>query len=539
MKIIKYILILAAGVMSSCELQQMPFDAIGQDEIYSSEVNVEAITKGQYANCKDQVPIRGQIQWWSITQRAMEIFTLQGDDAIYAQTGGASDMYGGDIFNHPLNGQFNQVWYAVSFRNIGVCNTVIANVQPETQRLKELIAENYFLRGMWYLNAMRLWAKPYTLGTDNPGLPLRLEPSTENLPREKVGVVYDQILSDFKTSITDLPPINQVLDHGRASREAAWAYLSRTYVWMTDPDMDSPSDKAFADSAIAYATKVLASPNVALENTAGYFGSTQLRNPITTLPGTPFQHYYAKAKASKETILCIARADIEAKLKQDRGALWIDDGKANGWGQIYATKSYRQMLGEYPNDLRHNFIEPVYQRDANGNVLYNPGGIPVISLYRSNQFTEMYYVNKFSYQSNGLTLNSEVFMRVAEVILNRAEAYAKLADMGLPSADGKNPAAECINDINIIRQRAGLSGTDLYSVGDLKGLASYLDVVLKERKLELAFDFNRSVDLFRNKRSLTETTLNGVTFTIPYTDPRVAYRIPQIEMDLNPLLVQN
>ncbi|MCU0379514.1 MAG: RagB/SusD family nutrient uptake outer membrane protein [Bacteroidales bacterium] len=90
-----------------------------------------------------------------------------------------------------------------------------------------------------------------------------------------------------------------------------------------------------------------------------------------------------------------------------------------------------------------------------------------------------------------------------------------------------------------MRQRAGLSGTDLYSVGNLKGMATYLDVVLKERKLELAFDFNRSVDLFRNKRSLTETTLNGVTFTVPYTDPRVAYRIPQIEMDLNPLLVQN
>ena len=192
-----------------------------------------------------------------------------------------------------------------------------------------------------------------------------------------------------------------------------------------------------------------------------------------------------------------------------------------------------------PNDLRHNFIEPVYVRDANGIVQYDTEGKPIINLYRSNPWAEMYYVNKFSYQGNILTLNSEVYMRAAEVLLNRAEAYAKLADKGLASADGKDPAAECIKDVNTIRTRAGLSGTDLYTVSDLKGLASFLDVVIKERKLELSFDLNRSVDLFRNKRGLTETTINGVTFTVPYTDSRVAYLIPQIEMDLNPLLVQN
>ena len=238
MKTLKYLFFIAIAGLTSCELEQSPFDAIGQDELYNSEVNVEAITKGQYANGKDMITLRGETQWWSRVHRSYEMFTLQGDDAVYGQTGGAQDMYYADVFIQPINGQFNRVWYAISYRNIGVCNTVINKVAPSTPKMKELIAENYFLRGMWYLNAMRLWTKPYTLGTDNLGLPLRLDNSVENMPREKVGVIYKQILSDLKTSIADLPTIDKVADHGRASKEAALAYLSRTYVWMTDPDID-------------------------------------------------------------------------------------------------------------------------------------------------------------------------------------------------------------------------------------------------------------------------------------------------------------
>ncbi len=56
-------------------------------------------------------------------------------------------------------------------------------------------------------------------------------------------------------------------------------------------------------------------------------------------------------------------------------------------------------------------------------------------------------------------------MRIAEVILNRAEAYAKLADAGQPSADGRDPKTAAIEDVNIIRARTGLSGSSLYTLG--------------------------------------------------------------------------
>lgn len=61
------------------------------------------------------------------------------------------------------------------------------------------------------------------------------------------------------------------------------------------------------------------------------------------------------------------------------------------------------------------------------------------------------------------------------------------------------PACLCaLGDVNLIRQRAGLSGSARYMPGDLKGHASVLDVVLEERRLELAFEGQRPLDLFGN-----------------------------------------
>ncbi|WP_220101258.1 RagB/SusD family nutrient uptake outer membrane protein [Chitinophaga oryzae] len=56
--------------------------------------------------------------------------------------------------------------------------------------------------------------------------------------------------------------------------------------------------------------------------------------------------------------------------------------------------------------------------------------------------------------------------------------------------------------MNIIRTRAGLSGNALFSSANMQGYASVLDVVLDERRLELAFETHRVFDLFRNNRNV-------------------------------------
>ena len=79
-----------------------------------------------------------------------------------------------------------------------------------------------------------------------------------------------------------------------------------------------------------------------------------------------------------------------------------------------------------------------------------------------------------------------------------------------------------------------------------------LDVVLEERRLELAFEGLRRYDLLRNGRPLIRTypgvhlnpTNPGVnmeagTQTVPPDHPCVIFYIPESEAELNPNLVQN
>jgi starch-binding outer membrane protein, SusD/RagB family len=548
MKTLNKILILLPILLFAmgCELDQQPFDRISEKTVTTNEEYVDAITAGQYAKFKDWITIRSQKPWWSRMPRTYEIFSLQGDDAFYGQTTGAEDMFFSAIFEPKVNGQFNQIWYYIPYSNIGVCNRIINDVTPTTDKMKELVAENYFLRAFNYSMLIRLYGKPYTHGRDNFGVPLILKPQTAPIARATVGEIFDQIISDLKKAEElGLPDISSVTDRGRASKQANWGMLCRIYNWMIDPE--NP-DVALCNEVIKYADLLLGDANCKIDSPADYFGRLDLFDPETFLTGRPFNHYYANAKKSKETLFCIARQSTEALDKQDRGALWMDDGLGRGWGQIFASFGYRNSINKYPQDLRHLFFEPNYKR-VNGTLQRDPvTNEPIVVIFRDQKYSQSYYINKHGYQDGNMTLQSEVMLRMGEIVLNKAEAYAKLGN-----------TSEALKAVNQIRQRAGLADTALYNedgsnISEVIGAdfitnnnpvtfqpianPTVLDAVIMERKLELSWDLWRSYDIFRNKRNLNNMMYDGSIINVLWTEDRVAYRIPETEMNLNPLLVQ-
>lgn len=102
-------------------------------------------------------------------------------------------------------------------------------------------------------------------------------------------------------------------------------------------------------------------------------------------------------------------------------------------------------------------------------------------------------------------------LRLAEMYLIRAEANFRL---------GTTVGATPLADINMIRARAGLA-----PVASLT-----LAAILKERKLELAFEGQQVHDIKRTKGTVGATAYNANNLVIP---------IPQREMDTNKKLVQN
>ncbi|TXH25364.1 MAG: RagB/SusD family nutrient uptake outer membrane protein [Cyclobacteriaceae bacterium] len=106
-------------------------------------------------------------------------------------------------------------------------------------------------------------------------------------------------------------------------------------------------------------------------------------------------------------------------------------------------------------------------------------------------------------------------IRLAEMFLTRAECNQRLG-----TTVGDTP----LNDVNTIRNRAGLIDLGAVTLGD----------ILNERRLELAHEGQRLHDIKRLQGSLVQ----GAT-TYQFDDNKLVFPIPQREMDVNNLLNQN
>jgi hypothetical protein len=316
-------------------------------------------------------------------------------------------------------------------------------------------------------------------------------------PRSTVKETYEFIVSDLLKAADlmteDKPAIF-------ASKEVAWALLARVYLYMEQHD-----------KAIEYADKVINSGRYNLLKT-DQFGAY-----FTFLP-----------ENNPETIFAIKIQATENMGKGSIGSLYHGDG---GWGEIFASKTYRDLLYKYPNDERTNFIDPDYIYDDDGNKIPDPTE-DVGYLLQKRDGKSQYFINKYTYEGGVPMLSSPIVLRLAEMYLIKAEAFAKT---------GKE--AEAIEMVNIIRTRAGLSGDQLFTTGDLKGYDSVLDIVLDERRLELAWEGHRSFDLFRNNRPLDRSYVQPFGWSGPRliepTSNSIVHLIPETEMALNPNLEQN
>jgi tetratricopeptide (TPR) repeat protein len=103
-------------------------------------------------------------------------------------------------------------------------------------------------------------------------------------------------------------------------------------------------------------------------------------------------------------------------------------------------------------------------------------------------------------------------IRLAEMYLTRAECNERLG-----TSVGDSP----LNDVNLIRERAGLDPLGAVTLAD----------ILNERKLELALEGQRLHDVKRLQESIV---LGAVTFF--YDDDLLVFPIPQREIDVNTAL---
>jgi starch-binding outer membrane protein, SusD/RagB family len=126
---------------------------------------------------------------------------------------------------------------------------------------------------------------------------------------------------------------------------------------------------------------------------------------------------------------------------------------------------------------------------------------------------------KFLGKSGTPNLDNVPLLRHSEVLLNRAEAY-------MSQAAPNETAARA--DLNTLLTARGLPA-DNTSTG-----AALLNEILRQRRIELAFEGHRFFDLKRRGVDIVKLPAN-----VTYDDTRILPALPQREIDGNPNLVQN
>ena len=496
----KKIILTAAVVLSlsACKKNFEPSTAIDENSALTNAADIETATIGTYAVLRNPAYVRS----------SHFLMEYPGDEIAQGQNS-SDDLSRAYRYNHVVNSGHATNFWVQAYFVVGAANKIIAaipdNASADLLRLK---GENLFLRAMMHFNLVRVFGRPYTQNNgDNPGIPILKEDLTDDqkltISRSKVSEVYTFVIADLlkAADFMNTPKANPF-----ASKQVANALLARIYLYMGDNN-----------KAIEFANKVINSGRYRLLQTG------------------EFANYFRMApEGNAETIFCVRHIKTEDQGFSAIGSMYYSgDASGNpagqaqsGWGEIYASKKYYDFLTLNPADVRQNFISP-----------YRIGGVLQMNT-RLTPNTPMYYINKYNLQEGIINLSSPVYLRLAEMYLIRAEANAK--------SGNTQPA---LDDVNIIRQRAGLTGAALHSIASiaLSG-KSALDVVLEERWLELAFEGHRSYDLFRNGRSVIRNypgthalnvTPNNINQTITAADSRVVFFIPDGERAKNPNLTQN
>jgi starch-binding outer membrane protein, SusD/RagB family len=497
--------------LSACDLNIIPSDALTSEQIQNTSDGLVSLVNGCYAQFKD-FPDPSMSNNWYLRQY-YQLSDFASDDIVCAYKT-EDDLINSFRYKDRAaeKSNINSFW-EVSYKIIYGANVAIKMADekgsdPLTDQLK---GECYFLRAFATHNLVRLFAKPYSAATVSmPGVILR-ESSTDGAPKARatIGETYDYIISSLKMAaslMSDEVP-EERSSKGFATKYSSWALLSRVYLYKCD-----------YENCLAYADSVINSGYYSLESAENYSG------------------YFAQASSSDETIWCIPFTLTDDK-KEASIASMIFNGPSC-WGEEGATLSLMNDMG-FGTDLmnvdqRWSYIETSEPGLKNG--------------------VDLYYIKKFSGQDDLATLSSPVMLRFAEIYLNRAEAYAKLT----------GHLEDALADLNEIRTNRMLVPED----GDLN---DYLfdatrdnitqenipDVVLKERRIEFAFEGHRIFDLLRNGKDLirnywgfhldnyngipsgSEPGLDAAGVVIPASDPSTVYPMPESEVSTNKLCVPN
>ena len=491
----KYIIpFVLSATFISCSLDKEPisdFSELNQEGSAQASYTNRTEIKAAYDAIYTYIKGNGQ-EFWMLD--AMTNFEVRSDNA-YAGTTDLPVVAVERNIQASDNGNVARDWRGY-LAGVARANIVLANIDnindvtlTDTER-KQWKAEAQIFRAWMYFDMVRIWGEVPLLPTVNiPAI------TSENIDeiypllypekRHSVAEVYADIIANLEAAVQNAPDVN-TSNKFLLTKGVANALLAKVYA--EKPVRDYNKTIQYADAVIASGYRLV----------PDYADLFQLNDTKTDV----------KLRNSTESIF---------EVTYEGGGCWVGGILGKNYLNPNSTISWKRWTAP-SRSLIADFDS---ERDAirKGQAI----------VYEKVSYEDYYpadnYPFVYKYRSNA---TSFIKIRLADILLIKAEAYAALGQV--------NEAATLINEI---RARVGLA-----PISNSLSQTEMQNAVLKERRLELAFEGQRWFDLLRCDKAIEvmnglNTTDSGRLKMNSMDSQTTLYPVPQSEIAKNPKLGQN
>jgi starch-binding outer membrane protein, SusD/RagB family len=473
------------------QLDQHLLGTYTPDNFFTTDANAQLAVNAAYS----------PLMFTSATTNPLWVFgDIASDDAIKGgDPGDQADMNAINQFNIlPSNSSVEAVWgnyYDGVFKSNVVLDGLTNNTLVSDSVRRVSIAQAKFLRAYYY----------FILTSSYGNIPLHLKvatPAEMQSPMVAQDTIYTQIEKDCNDALVDLPVPSSTVPLGMVTKGAAYALLSKVYLF-------------HSDLANHYQLSAQAAQNVMNYN----YSLTPLFS----------DNFNAATKNNTEAVFTVNHLsgsqpnDVET---------YCTPRAVGGWGFFYPTQG-----------LANNYeTAPTGEVDPRLDYTVGRAGVPFYDLGWDPSWTTTGYLCKKWVQPLSVipqnnrgqgNLNYEV-IRYSEVLLTLAEALNESGQSNLALAP-----------LNQVRKRAresylndpSLQGYGTVPAGLLPDInttdqSQLRDAIRKERRNELALEFHRFYDIIRYGSAYANSILKAVSPNFDYNTNKW-FPIPQSERDTN------
>ena len=512
---IKTLLILCAGLfIFSCEdLNEEPVGLLIPEGFYQTPADVVYGLNGAYSAIASE-------ELWG--RKLTLSLLLRGDLAdIGDPTTSSRRIQVNEFQMDATNGMVEALWPR-AYEALATVNSAIEGAQQidATQETKDaLIAEGYFIRAFVHYHLVRLFGEiPYM------NFLIKDPDEAYGLDETPVDQVYAGIISDLQFAKNYLPDRQNFRSRpgkGTAAGLLASVYLTR-----------GQYQDAFDEAKYVIDNKDLFGLGLTPEF-QNLFDATLIDDPANAQELLFAIDFRGQDESSRSGAGNYTR-DYLASVTGPRG----DERFENGEGWSVAVPALKVYTSWDPRD---------YRRDVSFDTVTIMGDTLTHYQYwnQASRGVERPHIAKYFRAFGQAGLNGRdsdhnyAALRYAEVLLIAAEALNEV---------NNGPSLEAESYINQIRERARREldsdpANDREFPADvISGLSKedFLDLVLQERRFELAFEFKRWYDIKRRRFGEEAFGSNGLEQQ-PNFNPARDYLFPkpQSDLNLNPNLDQN